>query len=86
VTYSAAAQRARDHFVAQRDDPAAAARLYQRFADVRDMLGQFPELGRVGRRAGTRELVIADTPYVLIYEIQERRVYILLIRDGRRGK
>jgi plasmid stabilization system protein ParE len=32
-------------------------------------LGAFPEIGRMGRVLGTRELVIPRTPYVAIYRI-----------------
>ena len=86
VTYSQAARSARNHFIAQREDEASAARLYQRFADATALLGRFPEMGRPGRRAGTREWVLSGTPYELIYEVQEKRVYVLEIRDSRRGK
>jgi plasmid stabilization system protein ParE len=50
------------------------------------MLAAFPEIGRAGQQPGTRELIVAGTSYVFIYEVQERRVYVLDIRDSRRGK
>ena len=37
-------------------------------------------MGHVGRQAGTREVVLVDTPYVLIYRIEQRGVTIVHIR------
>lgn len=84
MTYSQAARAARNHFIAQHDEPEAAARLYKRFDEATAMLGRFPNLGREGRQAGTRELVLAGTPYVLIYRIEQRSLIIVHIRDNRR--
>ncbi len=86
MRYSQAARAARNHFIAQRDDPAAAARLYKRFDEATALVGRFPSIGREGQQVGTRELVLAGTPYVLIYRIEQRVVTILDIRDNRRGE
>jgi len=42
----------------------------------------FPASGRVGRIAGTRELVINGTPYVAAYTIAETTVWILRVLHG----
>jgi toxin ParE1/3/4 len=54
-----------------RDNPAAAARLGRRLLAAINPLTTQPRLGRPGRVAGTRELVISRLPYVAIYRIVE---------------
>jgi toxin ParE1/3/4 len=47
-------------------------------ADAGDMrLAEFPSLGHSGRVHGTRELVVAGTPYVLCYRVIGEQVHIL---------
>lgn len=38
-----------------------------------------PSLGRVGRVEGTRELVVAPLPYVVIYQVFSERLLVLNI-------
>jgi toxin ParE1/3/4 len=54
-----------------RDNPAAAERVGRRLLSAIDALAAQPRLGRPGRVAGTRELVIARLPYVAIYRMVE---------------
>ena len=54
-----------------RDNPAAAERVGRRLLSAIDALAAQPRLGRPGRVAGTRELVIPRLPYVAIYRIVE---------------
>ncbi|MBM0744279.1 type II toxin-antitoxin system RelE/ParE family toxin [Phormidium sp. CLA17] len=44
-----------------------------------EQLAEFSMLGRVGRVEGTRELVIANTPYVVIYRVRGNAVEILRV-------
>ena len=60
-------------------NPAAAARLEQRIIDATDQLVEHPHLGRAGRVPGTRELVVARTPYIVVYEIDRDVVRILRV-------
>lgn len=55
----------------------AGAHLLRRFAATEALLGRFPNAGRMGTRAGTRELVVPRTPYVFIYQIEASTVVIL---------
>ncbi len=48
------------------------------------MLEAHPEMGRVGRVEGTRELVISGTPFFAAYRIARRRVEILALIHGAR--
>jgi toxin ParE1/3/4 len=45
-------------------------------------LAQFPELGRIGRKPGTRELVLTRLPYLAIYRIRRDAVEILRVLHG----
>ena len=67
-------------YIAQ-DDPAAAERTITRIIERTSGLAFYPRIGRKGRVEGTYELVIADTPYIVIYRLKER-VEILRIRHG----
>ena len=55
----------------KRDNPAAAERVGRRLLTVVASLAQQPRLGRPGRVAGTRELVIPRLPYIAVYRIIE---------------
>jgi len=48
-----------------RDNPNAADRIVMRIVKAVEMLRDHPHLGRAGRIAGTRELVIPETPYIV---------------------
>jgi toxin ParE1/3/4 len=60
-----------------RDDPDAAARIVQRIATAVDQLATHPSSGRIGRVAGTSELVVAGTPYIVPYRVRGESVEIL---------
>jgi toxin ParE1/3/4 len=47
-------------------------------------LGEHPQLGRRGRLRGTRELLVAGTPYLLIYRVRGDTLEVLTVLDGRR--
>jgi toxin ParE1/3/4 len=49
----------------------------ERIIDQIQLLTQFPQPGRLGRVAGTRELVISETPFVVAYRIGADAVRIL---------
>lgn len=42
-------------------------------------LDHFPMSGRTGRVTGTRELVIANTPFIAAYTIDQHRIVVLAI-------
>jgi len=54
-----------------RDNPAAADRVARRLMSAIEALAEQPRLGRPGRVAGTRELVIPRLPYVAVYRVAE---------------
>ncbi|WP_213297012.1 type II toxin-antitoxin system RelE/ParE family toxin [Paraburkholderia sacchari] len=51
----------------------------ERIAAAVRRLRLFPEIGRVGRIAGTRELVVQGAPLIVIYRI-ERHAMIKVLR------
>jgi len=60
------------------DNPAAAARMDDRFAAAARHLAEFPRLGGPGKVTGTRELMPHDT-YRLVYELHADEVWILAV-------
>ena len=44
-----------------------------------ERLQEFPAIGRPGRVEGTRELVIADTPYIVPYRVEDGVVQIITV-------
>ena len=65
-------------YIAQ-DNPKAAAELVLHLRDSAMMLGEQPNLGRPGRITGTRELVVANFPYILPYRVRNDTVEILRV-------
>jgi toxin ParE1/3/4 len=70
-------------FIAQ-ERPAAAAAIGQRIRQATSGLSQFPDRGRQGRVAGTRELVIAGSPFIVAYRISDGHVDVLAILHAAR--
>lgn len=66
------------------DSPAAAGRVVLRILQAVDLLKKNPAIGRAGRVAGTRELVVAGTPYILPYRVRGEAVEILRVFHGAR--
>jgi addiction module RelE/StbE family toxin len=73
-----------------RNDPAAAERVGQQLLSAIDALTAQPRVGRPGRVAGTRELVIPRLPYIAIYRIVDvapaaaSRIEVLRVLHGAR--
>ena len=58
------------------DKPQAAEGLAIRIVAMVELLRNNPYLGRAGAEPGIRELVIAGTPYIVLYRAHGRRVTI----------
>ena len=67
-----------------RDNSAAAARIVAKILDHADTLATHPHLGRAGRVADTRELVVPATPFVVPYRVRGDEVQILAVFHGAR--
>jgi len=66
------------------ENPKAARQVWRRIIDRIDQLAEHPESGRPGRVAGTRELVVTGTPYIVFYRVADQVVHILRIYHGAR--
>jgi toxin ParE1/3/4 len=66
------------------DDPSAAARVVGRIQAAVRVLAEMPRRGRPGRWPGTRELVVARTPYVVPYRVAGGFIEILRVFQGAR--
>ncbi len=64
------------------DNPTAASRRIERIRAAVMLLAAAPALGRPGRVAGTRELVVPDTPYIVPYRVKGDVVQIITIFQG----
>jgi toxin ParE1/3/4 len=67
-----------------RDDPRAARRVARKIGAAVEQLERFPHIGRTGRVQGTRELVVAGTPYIVPYRIKADEVQILRVYHAAR--
>jgi toxin ParE1/3/4 len=81
--------RAIGHLVAikeyiEKDSEGNAARIAARILDAIEILRTQPQMGRPGRLAGTRELVVSGTPYIVPYRVKQERLELLAVFDGRR--
>ena len=61
------------------DDPQAARLVVRRVLEAVATLAEQPALGRPGRVAGTRELVVRRTRYIVPYRVRQETVEILRV-------
>lgn len=66
------------------DNPKAANRIASALLEAVERLAELPNLGRPGRVAGTRELVVPGTPYVIPYRLRGDRLEVIAVFHGRR--
>jgi addiction module RelE/StbE family toxin len=62
--------------------PDRASELIGRVYNAPAALLTFPNRGRPGKRAGTRELVLAPLPYVVVYTVRDDVVCVVRILHG----
>jgi toxin ParE1/3/4 len=66
-----------------RDNPNAANQIATTLLDAVERLAELPSLGRPGRVAGTRELVVPGTRYVIPYRLRGDRLEVIAVFHGR---
>ena len=62
--------------------PERAAQLVRSLYDAPATLLTFPNRGRPGKKEGTRELVLAPLPWILVYTARDQAVYVVRILHG----
>lgn len=66
-------------YIAQ-DSPGAAAEVATELRAATQRLADYPSLlGRAGRVDGTRELVLTDLPYIIVFRIRDEQIRILAL-------
>jgi addiction module RelE/StbE family toxin len=68
-----------------RDSPTAASTVARKLFDAANSLESLPSRGRAGRAPGTRELVISNLPFIIVYEVTAEAVQVLHIHHGARN-
>jgi toxin ParE1/3/4 len=66
-----------------RDNPKAANRIAGTLLAAVERLAELPHLGRPGRVAGTRELVVPGTPHVIPYRLRGDRLEVIAVFHAR---
>ena len=69
-----------------RSNPVAAHQVAQRLWDAAQRLGANPMIGRVGTLPGTREWVVARTPYLIVYWVSAEVVEVLRVWHVRQDR
>jgi addiction module RelE/StbE family toxin len=75
-------EREMDYLMAR--NPQAALRIARTIRAQVSQLADYPEFGRVGRVAGTRELIIVDTPYIIAYYLKGLEIRMLAVIHAKR--
>jgi toxin ParE1/3/4 len=62
-----------------RDNPPAAVATVNKIIEAAQMLTDYPTIGKRGRERGTRELVVAGLPFIIIYVVQPEELIVLRV-------
>ena len=71
-------------YIARSNGEHVATRIAELIIAAIERLAAHPMLGRPGRVEGTRELVVAKTPFLVAYTIEKDRIVVLAIYHGAR--
>ena len=61
------------------DNPIAARKMVSRLFEAVQKLKKHPGMGRAGRCEGTRELILAKTPYIVVCAVKENEIQIVAV-------
>jgi len=62
--------------------PQNAAQLIRKIYEAPSILKSYPNMGRPGKKEGTRELVLTPLPYIVVYQIMGDATNVLRILHG----
>ncbi len=66
------------------DSPRSAEAIVRRLVEAAAFLAYHAEIGRLGRVAGTRELVVAGTPYIIVYRVKATIEILTILHTARK--
>jgi toxin ParE1/3/4 len=66
----------------QSESAGGAIKIRRRILEAVKRIGQMPNSGRIGRIQGTREAVVPQSPYIVVYQVSDHSVEILAIWHG----
>ncbi len=61
------------------ENPKAARWVFTQIRDTTQKLKRFPNAGRIGKVEGTRELIVTNLPYLIVYRVRATEVQILRV-------
>ena len=64
------------------DNTEAARRVARKLYMAAQSLNEMPRRGRAGQVEGTRELIVAPFPYIVVYQVTEQEIRIIRIRHA----
>lgn len=64
-------------------NPTATLAMLDRIAETEALLTQYPHLGRPGRIADTREMVVTHTSFIIVYVLDAPTITVLRVLHGR---
>ena len=67
-----------EKYIAQ-DNPPAAVATVKKIIEAAQMLTDYPTIGKRGRERGTRELVVAGLPYIIIYVVHLEELVVIRV-------
>jgi len=67
-------------------NPQAAQEVAQKVWDASQQLAENPAIGREGHVEGTREWVVGQTPYLIVYRIKDEQLEVLRVWHGRQNR
>jgi toxin ParE1/3/4 len=68
-----------------RYNPKAANEIALHIIEAVDSVSRQPQIGHVGRIEGTREYIVAGTPYILIYRLRKQHIGLAHVYDSRQA-
>ncbi len=68
-----------EEYIREENPKAAITTILNIINSAETQLSKHPAIGRPGRHPQTRELIIADTPYIIPYQIIGETVYLLRV-------
>ncbi len=61
------------------ENPSAAQSVLDEIRNTADSIRNFPSIGHVGKRKGTRELVLQKYPYTIVYRLTPKKIGIVAV-------